>query len=150
MPVCRNLCVRNGVYYYRQQVHGKRIYKSLHTSDPYIAIFLLRQILSQNLVNNPIQSISIIPSFSPINSASALVPKQSLMKHDIVKVWDSLQHQCKNEIRLRNNRAYIVRVVKFLGCNYIEDLAAQPDLIYTMIDKFRDTPIQAAVNTLKF
>lgn len=36
MPVCRNLCTRNGVYYYRQQVHGKRIYKSLHTSDPYV------------------------------------------------------------------------------------------------------------------
>lgn len=146
MPVCRNLCVRNGVYYYRQQVHGKRIYKSLHTSDPYIAIFLLRQILSQNLVNTSIQSIPIIPSFSHINSASPSVPKQSLMKHDIVKVWDSLQHQCKNEIRLRNNRAYIVRVVEFLGCKYIEDLAAQPDLIYTMISKFRDTPIQAGIH----
>ena len=146
MPVCRNLCVRNGVYYYRQQINGKRIYKSLHTSDPYIAIFLLRQILSQNLVNNPIQSIPISPSFSLINSASALVPKQSLMKHDIVKIWDSLQHQCKNEIRLRNNRAYILRVVEFLGCKYIEDLAAQPDLIYTMISKFRDTPIQAGIH----
>ena len=146
LPVCRNLSLRNGVYYYRQQINGKRIYKSLHTSDPYIAIFLLRQILSQNLANSPIQSVPIIPSFTHTNSAKISVPKQSLAKHDIVKVWDSLQHQCKNEIRLRNNRAYIVRVVEFLGCKYIEDLAAQPDLIYTMISKFRDTPIQAGIH----
>ncbi len=146
IPVCRNLSIRNGVYYYRQQINGKRIYKSLHTSDPYVAVFLLRQILSQNLSNTPIQSTPIISSFRHINSASILAPKKTLVKHDIVKTWDSLQHQCKNEIRLRNNRAYIIRVAEFLGCRYIEDLAAQPDLIYTMINKFRDTPIQAGTH----
>lgn len=146
IPVCRNLSLRNGVYYYRQQINGKRIYKSLHTSDPYVAVFLLRQILSQHLSNNPIQSPPIISSFRHINSASILAPQKPLVKHDIVKTWDSLQHQCKNEIRLRNNRAYIIRVAEFLGCRYIEDLAAQPDLIYTMINKFRDTPIQAGTH----
>lgn len=146
MPVCRNLCLRNGVYYYRQQVHGKRIYKSLHTSDPYVAIFLLRQMLSQALSATSTHPTPIISPFNPINSHYPSASKPSLERHDIVKVWDSLQHQCKNEIRLRNNRAYIIKVVEFLGCKYIEDLSEQPDLIYTMINKFRDTPIQAGIH----
>ena len=45
MPKHRNLCLRNGIFYFRQMVGGKRIYKSLKTDDPYLARHLLNRIL---------------------------------------------------------------------------------------------------------
>ena len=45
-PTCtKNLCVRNGIYYFRRMVNGKRYLWSLHTSDPDLGRFLVRQIL---------------------------------------------------------------------------------------------------------
>ena len=41
----RNLCLRNGVFYFRRMVNGKRYLRSLHTSDPDLPRFLVRQIL---------------------------------------------------------------------------------------------------------
>ena len=41
----RNLCLCNGVFYFRCMVNGKRYLWSLHTSDPDLARFLVRQIL---------------------------------------------------------------------------------------------------------
>lgn len=41
MPVERNLCLRNGIYYFRRMVGGRRIFLSLRTSNPYVAHYLL-------------------------------------------------------------------------------------------------------------
>lgn len=45
IPKHRNLCQRNGIFYFRKMVGGKRIYKSLKTDDPYLARHLLNRIL---------------------------------------------------------------------------------------------------------
>lgn len=42
----KNLCVRNGIFYLRRMVKGKRYLRSLHTSDPDLARYLVRQILN--------------------------------------------------------------------------------------------------------
>lgn len=141
MPLCRNLSLRNGVYYYRQQINGKRILRSLHTSDPYTAVFLLRQILSQGLSNEATTPIILQPNQSE-NQRIVSNNKRKKSKHDILEVWDGLPHQCISEQAWRKNRAYILKDVQFLGCKYIEDLSADPELIYSMLDKFRNTPIQ--------
>lgn len=41
----RNLCLRNGIFYFRRMIKGKRYLRSLHTSDPDLARYLVRQIL---------------------------------------------------------------------------------------------------------
>ena len=50
-PHVRNVYLRYGIFYYRQQLNGNRVAKSLHTLEPYTAVFLLMQILSPDLFN---------------------------------------------------------------------------------------------------
>ena len=140
MPLCRNLSLRNGVYYYRQQINGKRIFRSLHTSDPYTAVFLLRQILANSLSSEP--SIPVIIQSHVQKQHNITNNKPRKTKHDILEVWDSLPHQCITDQAWRKNRAYILKDVQFLECKYIEDLADNPELIYNMLDKFRNNPIK--------
>ena len=140
MPLCRNLSLRNGVYYYRQQINGKRIFRSLHTSDPYTAVFLLRQILANSLSSEP--SVPVIIQSHVQNQHNTANNKPRKTKHDILEVWDSLPHQCITDQAWRKNRAYILKDVQFLECKYIEDLADNPELIYNMLDKFRNNPIK--------
>lgn len=45
-PNIKNLCKRNGVFYYRKQVGGKRVLKSLKTDDVFLAVHRLRQALA--------------------------------------------------------------------------------------------------------
>ena len=42
-PNIKNLCKRNGVFYYCKQVGGKRVVKSLKTDDVFLAEHRLRQ-----------------------------------------------------------------------------------------------------------
>ena len=49
IPKHRNLCRRNGIFYFRKMVAGKRIFKSLKTDDPYLARHLLNRILLAEL-----------------------------------------------------------------------------------------------------
>lgn len=39
-----NLCLRNGIFYFRRMVKGKRIFLSLRTSDPYLAVYLAKNL----------------------------------------------------------------------------------------------------------
>ncbi len=45
-PNIKNLCKRNGTFYYRKQVDGKRVLKSLKTDDVFLAVHRLRQTLA--------------------------------------------------------------------------------------------------------
>lgn len=40
--IARNLFLRNGTFYVRKMISGKRFTKSLHTNDPYLAIHMLK------------------------------------------------------------------------------------------------------------
>jgi hypothetical protein len=50
-PKRKNLWVRNDVFYVRKMINGKRVLKSLGTSDPYLAIFLLTRYQERIMVN---------------------------------------------------------------------------------------------------
>ena len=142
MPLARNLTLRNGIYYYRQQINGKRIYKSLNTSDPYLAHYLLGQILKNKICIQQPQNPSIDFRLPALITSNQPVQTQDTAEHNIVEVWDNLQHNCKTPQALKKNRSYILRAVELLGVKYIEALDAQPELIYDMLDKFRKSTIQ--------
>jgi len=46
----QNLWIRNNIFYIRIMIKGKRITKSLHTNDPYLAVFLITK-YKESLMN---------------------------------------------------------------------------------------------------
>lgn len=119
IPPVRNLSLRNGVFYFRCMINGKRIYRSLNTSDPYLARYLLKialieikrvswanckdcfSKLDQSLVHteklNALNEIKFVHSAScdGINNLGKKIITKEVedmprkKKHEIMKVWNN-------------------------------------------------------------
>lgn len=154
-PNIRNLCKRNGTYYYRKQVDGKRVLKSLKTDDVFLAVHRLRQALavvsgqkeqSKNKTTDTIfqptseHTNTIQPEKTVAESKS--VECNTKKKHKMADIWDSIYHGGQPLTQARA-QSCVDRVIKFLGCKYIEDLDENPDLVYDMLDKFRKVRVKA-------
>ena len=154
-PNIKNLCKRNGTFYYRKQVDGKRVLKSLKTDDVFLAVHRLRQALavtsgqkeqSKNKTTDTIfqptsEHINQIQSEYPVEESKS-VECNTKKKHKMADIWDSIYHGGQPLTQARA-QSCVDRVIKFLGCKYIEDLDENPDLVYDMLDKFRKVRVKA-------
>ena len=155
-PNIKNLCKRNGTYYYRKQVDGKRVLKSLKTDDVFLAVHRLRQALAvtsgqkeqsknkttDTIIQSESEQVKAIQSKRPAVESVVADNKSIKQKHKLTDIWDSIYHGGTPSTQLRA-QVCINRAIKFLGCKYIEDLDENPDLVYDMLDKFRKVRVKA-------
>jgi len=139
----KNLFLRGKSYYFRQMVDGKQVWKSLGTGDYHLARYLMNQIIPDKL-NRVGLNTDLAPSPKLIeikhvtNEHLKKVPARKIEKNRIIEIWNSLPHGYKAERSRRTAELRLQRLIGFLGCDCIEDLSADPNLIDAMKTKLFD------------
>ena len=158
-PTC-NLCVRNGIFYFRKMVKGKRILKSLRTQNPILAQYLVLELETMYLLgirNNPSIVTKLVTKknftknknmlFSNTllaqehykhkgqqmdNAASNITPT---VGHPIQEIWENRVDHGFNKTNQKTADTRVTTMLSILsrlGCSTIEDLDATPHKIDEM------------------
>ncbi len=158
----RNLCIRNGIFYFRRMVRGKRILKSLRTRNPVLAQYLVLELETMYLLgirDNPsiVTKLVTKKNFTPnkFMLSSHQTEKQKYNKqkercmtdiiqntnkiqtpgHSISEIW---KNQVDHAFDTKNQKTADTRVeamISMLECSTIEELDANPNKLDEMKTK---------------
>ena len=165
MPHVRNLCLRNGIFYFRCMIDGKRIYRSLNTSDPYLARYFLKIALIEikrvswagskekfSKLPQPFVETEKLNALNDIKfvhfASSDVITKTGKTnnkevndmprkkKHEVMKVWSQdVKHNFRNPRDYSTATMRLKRAVDFMGVINVEDIEKQPQVLDTMFEK---------------
>ena len=149
----RNLCVRNGIFYFRRMVKGKRILKSLRTKNPILAQYLILELETMYLLKTPGNPLVITKKNFTKNKNMLLSDillahehnkhKGQQMKnvasnitqtvgHSIQDIWKTKVAHAFNETNQKTADTRVATMLSMLGCSTIEELDADPHKIDEM------------------
>ena len=159
----RNLCIRNGIFYFRRMVNGKRILKSLRTKNPLLAQYLILQIETQYIAEKPRNPLVITTNKFTKNKftiLSDLSPTQKQNKprgqkmtnatqisgHSISEIWKNLVDHAFDTKNQKTADTRVETMISMLGCSTIEELDADPYKLDEMKIKLFDYEQPAGKN----
>lgn len=148
----RNLCMRNGIFYFRRMVKGKRILKSLRTKNPLLAQYLILQIETNYITKKPGNPLVITTNKFTKNNfilSSNVLPnsKQNKPKgqkminvtqnsgHSISEIWKKQVYHAFDTKNQKTADTRVETMISMLGCSTIEDLDANPHKLDEMKTK---------------
>lgn len=155
----KNLCVRNGIFYLRRMVKGKRYLRSLHTSDPDLARYLVRQILNaEHNIGTPQKNKKIFIYFSKhvspnssfittgpmVSAPKTCIERRNDMagtknvkqntKTNIVDFWKNQVNHNPSSQYIRDTKRLELLINNFAS-PYMEDYERDPLMIHDAIRK---------------
>lgn len=155
----KNLCVRNGIFYLRRMVKGKRYLRSLHTSDPDLARYLVRQILNaEHNIGTPQKNKKIFIYFSKhvshnssyittgpmVSAPTTCIERRNDMagtknvkqntKTNIVDFWKNQVNHNSSSQYIRDTKRLELLINNFAS-PYMEDYERDPLMIHDAIRK---------------
>ena len=159
----RNLCMRNGIFYFRRMVNGKRILKSLRTKNPLLAQYLILQIETQYIAEKPRNPLVITTNKFTKNNftiLSDLLPTQKQNKpkgqkmmnvtqntgHPISEIWKKHVDHAFDTKNQKTADTRVETMISMLGCSTIEELDADPYKLDEMKTKLFDYEQPAGKN----
>lgn len=151
----RNLCVRNGIFYFRRMVKGKRILKSLRTKNPLLAQYLILEMELCNIVENQGVTKEITKKNFTYNKFMLLSNQTETQNHNkqkerymtnitqnakgtqtsghsISEIWKNRVDHAFDTKNQKTANTRVETMLSMLGCSTIEDLDADPQKLDEM------------------